>query len=100
MGITTHHSEDGEEVTVSVAGRFDYRFYDSFKASISSIEGSHLVHVDLSQADYIDSSALGMLLILREKVGKVAEILLVDPSPDVARILSIANFDKLFAIKQ
>ena len=100
MGVTAHRSENGEEVTVTVDGRFDYRIYDSFKASYTSIESSRQVNVDLSKTDYMDSSALGMLLMLREHVGRAANILLVNPTPDVHRVLSIANFDKLFAIKQ
>ena len=99
MGVKTFHSESGEAVTVCVSGRFDYRFYDSFKASFPSVENSRQVTVDLSEADYIDSSALGMLLVLREKAVKAADVLLIAPTPDVARILSIANFDKLFAIQ-
>lgn len=63
------------------------------------MEESSQINVDLSEADYIDSSALGMLLVLREKVGEAANILLIAPTPDVARILSIANFDKLFSIE-
>lgn len=101
MGVTAQQSDNGQEVTVCVAGRFDYRVYESFKASYSSIadEGKQ-INVDLSQTDYMDSSALGMLLMLREHVGRAAKILLVNPTPDVMRVLSIANFDKLFAIKQ
>lgn len=101
MGVTAQQSENGQQVTVSVAGRFDYRLYDSFKASYSSIDGeSTQVNVDLSQTEYMDSSALGMLLMLREHVGRAVEILLVGPKPDVMRVLAIANFDKLFSIEQ
>ncbi len=100
MGVTAHRSENGEEVTVTVAGRFDYRVYDSFKASYTAIDNGQQINVDLSKTEYMDSSALGMLLMLREHVGKAADILIVNPTPDVHRVLSIANFDKLFAIKQ
>lgn len=101
MGVTAQQSDNGQEVTVCVAGRFDYRVYDSFKASYTSIaDQGKQINVDLSQTDYMDSSALGMLLMLREHVGRAAKILLVNPTPDVMRVLAIANFDKLFAIKQ
>lgn len=100
MGVTTERSNNGEETTVSVAGRFDYRIYDSFKASYTAIpEESTCINIDLSATDYMDSSALGMLLMLREHVGRAAKILLVNPTPDVRRVLSIANFDKLFSIR-
>lgn len=100
MAVTAQESDNGEEVTVSIDGRFDYRVYDSFKASYSSIaQDSKQINVDLSKTDYMDSSALGMLLMLREHVGRAVNILLVEPTPDVMRVLAIANFDKLFSIK-
>ena len=100
MSVVSEHSKDGEEVTVSVAGRFDYRVYDSFKASFSNIENdSVVVNVDLSGTEYMDSSALGMLLMLREHVGRAVNIMLVCPRPEVMRVLTIANFDKLFSIR-
>ena len=99
MSVVSEHSKDGE-VTVSVAGRFDYRVYDSFKASFISIgEDSKTVNIDLSETDYMDSSALGMLLMLREHVGRAVNVFLVNPTPDVMRVLTIANFDKLFSIR-
>ncbi len=100
MNVVAEHSQNGKEVTVSVAGRFDYRIYDSFKASFQEIdETQKTVNVDLSQTDYMDSSALGMLLMMREHVGRAVKICLVNPSPDVMRVLAIANFDKLFSIR-
>jgi len=100
VSVVSEQSENGDEVTVSVAGRFDYRIYDSFKASFSNInEESKTVNVDLSETEYMDSSALGMLLMLREHAGRAVKVFLVNPTPDVMRVLTIANFDKLFSIR-
>lgn len=100
MSVVSEQSTDGEEVTVSVAGRFDYRIYDSFKASFHNIDESRkVINVDLSKTDYMDSTALGMLLMMREHVGRAIKICLVNPTPDVMRVLTIANFDKLFSIR-
>jgi anti-anti-sigma factor len=53
----------------------------------------------LSATDYLDSSALGMLLILRDKVsGNKDLVVLKGAAADVKKILQIANFDKLFTI--
>ena len=47
----------------------------------------------------MDSSALGMLLLLRDHAGgDNADIALMNISPDVRKILAISNFDKLFKI--
>ncbi len=101
MSVISEQSNNGDEVTVSVAGRFDYRIYDSFKASFHDIDESRkAVNVDLSKTDYMDSSALGMLLMMREHLGRAVKICLVNPTPDVMRVLTIANFDKLFSIRQ
>ena len=100
MGVVSENSAKGDEVTVAVSGRFDYRIYDSFKASFQGIdENRKTVNVDLSETDYMDSTALGMLLMMREHVGRAVKICLVNPPPDVMRVLTIANFDKLFSIR-
>jgi len=86
---------------VCVSGCFDYRVYESFKASYQALpEDSPCISVDLTETDYLDSSALGMLLMLREHFGRAADILLVNPRPDVLRVLAVANFDKLFSIRR
>ena len=46
-----------------------------------------------------DSSALGMLLLLRDhEGGEDACISVINTSPDVRKILAISNFEKLFDI--
>jgi anti-anti-sigma factor len=49
--------------------------------------------------NFLDSSALGMLLLLRDHAGgEHARIRLVNCSSDVRKILTISNFSKLFHI--
>ena len=48
---------------------------------------------------YLDSSALGMLLLLRDHAGgDTANIKIVNCNPDVKKILTISNFEQLFSI--
>lgn len=55
--------------------------------------------VDLSEATYLDSSALGMLLLLRDHVGgDDSDVRVVHATADVRKILAISNFEKLFDI--
>ena len=55
--------------------------------------------VDLKEATYVDSSALGMLLLLRDHAGgDSSEIRVINSNPDVLKIFNISNFDKLFDI--
>ena len=54
---------------------------------------------DLTEFDYIDSSALGMLLVLREHSGgEMARIEITHCRPEVHKILLSAHFDRLFSI--
>lgn len=100
MSINTTVSESGDKVTISVAGKFDFQLYDEFRASYANTGGSGVEYVvDLSATDYLDSSALGMLLLLREHAGgEASNIEISRVPPQVRKILDIANFGKLFRI--
>ncbi|MNO07328.1 STAS domain protein [compost metagenome] len=55
--------------------------------------------MDLKGTTYLDSSALGMLLLLRDHAGgERAQIRLANCNPDVRKILAISNFEQLFQI--
>jgi anti-anti-sigma factor len=57
-------------------------------------------HIDLADSDYLDSSALGMLLALRDHAGgDSADITIVNAIPDVKKILVITKLDELFKIE-
>ena len=62
-------------------------------------DGIKDIHVDLGNVAYLDSSALGMLLVLREKVTPQARIDLVNCNKDIRNILEISNFQKLFTLQ-
>ncbi len=100
MGISTTVSDGGDKVTIAVAGKFDFQLYDEFRASYADTAGSGVAYVvDLSDTEYLDSSALGMLLLLREHAGgEASKIEIRQASPEVRKILDVANFGKLFRI--
>ena len=100
MGINTTVSETGSKVTISVAGKFDFQLYDEFRASYADTAGNGVEYVvDLSDTEYMDSSALGMLLLLREHAGgESSSIEITQASVEVRKILDVANFGKLFKI--
>ncbi len=91
-------SDDGRSVTIVVAGKFDFQLYEEFRTAYSSTAGSGVSYeVDLSDTEYLDSSALGMLLLLREHAGgENSQVEITRASPEVRKILQVANFGKLF----
>ncbi|MBN4054168.1 STAS domain-containing protein [Nitrospira defluvii] len=84
-------------------GRFDYHANNIFRKTYKkNLEGKDKleIEVDLGGVDYIDSSALGMLLLLKDKAeNNKRSVCLVNCNEMVRQILDIANFEKMFKIK-
>lgn len=94
------HSE-GRTRTLRIDGKFDFKLHRCFRELYEQAppEIDRYV-IDLARTDYMDSSALGMLLLLREHVGGERQcVQIVNCRPEIRRILEIANFDKLFEIR-
>lgn len=100
MGINMTVSEGGNKVTIAVTGKFDFQLYDEFRAAYANTAGNGVAYVvDLSDTEYLDSSALGMLLLLREHAGgEASNVEISEASADVRKILDVANFGKLFKL--
>ncbi len=98
MGIDASLKSD--TLYIKVSGRFDFGVHNEFRQALKLIgNGVKRIEVDFSATDYLDSSALGMLLVLRDKVsGAKTVIEILHVKPEVRKILEIANFDKLFNI--
>lgn len=98
MSISSTVSEDGREVTIKVDGRFDFSTYQSFRDAYSRAESPTARFViDMTRIDYIDSSALGMLLLLRQRAGgDTARIRLFGCGSEVQKIFEVSRFDRLF----
>ena len=95
------------ETIISVNGLFDYEMLSKFKTSYSNETNETLCGrrfiVDLAGTEYIDSSALGMLNVLRVLVGIPEEnggatVEIINARPAIRKILEIANFDRLLKI--
>ncbi len=100
MSITSEISADETTVTIKISGRFDFSTHQEFMQAYKAYpKGEKLFVVDLAQAEYLDSSAMGMLLQLREHSGNVDRKVVLKNANDAVRdVLAIANFEKLFQI--
>ena len=100
MAIETKLNTQAQTLEIKISGRFDFSVHQDFrKATQLASSGVSTIVVDMSEADYVDSSALGMLLVLRDKVDERKEAISIkNANPEVRKILDIANFDKLFTL--
>lgn len=101
MAITSTMSPDEGVLTLYIEGRFDFSAHQEFRASYEQLEPPpSRYQVDMRATNYLDSSALGMLLLLRDYAGgDNSEIEIINTSPEVRKILTISNFDQLFDIR-
>ena len=101
MSISQKISDDGKTVMIIIKRHFDYKVSSEFRDAYRHITGQESVdyHVDLRDVDYMDSSALGMLLLLREHAKRRGgEVIIECPSEPIDKILKVANFEQLFTI--
>jgi anti-anti-sigma factor len=100
MSILSTTSTDGRGLIISIQGRFDFSAHQEFRESYEKrTDEPDEYCVDMKQTTYLDSSALGMLLLLRDHAGgDNAQIKIVNCNADVKKILTISNFEQLFAI--
>lgn len=101
MTITATPSNDGSQLTIAVHGRFDFSALQLFRNAYENVEQPPKNYVvDLSESDYLDSSALGMLLALRDYAGgDEANIKITNCNQDVKKILVITKLDELFSVE-
>lgn len=89
--------------TLTMSGRFDFSAHRSFKDAYDPLlKQKGITHLEINLADvaYMDSSALGMLLLLHERAqAEGREVVLCRANPTIMQILDIANFAKLFTIR-
>lgn len=90
------------DAQVRLSGRFDFNAHRDFRAAYEPLMDDAAVRsvtIDLAGVDYLDSSALGMLLMVRDKAGAAnKKLTLSNARAGVRQVLDIANFGKLFQI--
>lgn len=101
MSISTN--QIGQTGRIRMSGRFDFVVHREFKHSYENMLNDPTIHeieVDMQQLDFLDSTALGMLMLLRERALLVSKpIVISNPSKNVFMLLDVANFDQLFITK-
>jgi len=96
-------SEKGRS-TVVLRGRFTFAAHAAFREvlmqDLDRMVSDRILTLDLSSVEFVDSAALGMLLLAREaarkRSGKVA---LRGATGQVQRMLSVSKFETMFLIE-
>ena len=103
MSGTISVTREDQETVINIKGRFNFEMHSQFRAAYQdetagTNKGRRFV-IDLTGTEYIDSSALGMLLLLREEAGtNESDIEITNARSEIRKILETANFQRLFKI--
>lgn len=99
MNIKTEYSTYVDTLKIIISGKFTHAVHPEFTSAYKSLPPSNRRKyiIDLAAAEYMDSAALGMLLVLRERSGgDHSQITLSGAKDDVKKILDISGFERLF----
>jgi anti-anti-sigma factor len=90
------------ERSLVIPKRFDFgyhkQFTDQYQAVLDSDDVTDIA-LDFSRVSYLDSSALGMMVLFQKKAkSKNINVRIRGAKDSAKEILQIANFDRLFDI--
>ncbi len=103
MSFSVNTKNTNGTLELHLSGRFDFNanqiFRKAYQNGLDNTVTSYVV-LDFSGVEYMDSSALGMLLLLKDYGDKENKrIELINCQDTVREILDIVNFGKLFTIR-
>lgn len=88
-------------MVIKVKGRFDFSCHTAFREAYTTAREAAEFIVDMEEASYMDSAALGMLLLLREHAQQNGgRVTITNCRGQTYDVLQIANFHRLFKILQ
>ncbi len=100
MSSVTHEYDTSEKkLTIHVNDQFNFNIYGQFRDSYRELSTDDVkqIEINLNNTSYIDSAALGMLLLLDEHFNS-APMSITHCSETVFNLLKVANFDRKFTV--
>ena len=96
---TTNNS--GEETVLTVKGEVDIQVApDLWKVMQDAFGGARSLKIELKDVSYIDSSGIATLLKgLKYANDNKIEYAILDPSPQVLKVIELAHLHTLFSIE-
>lgn len=99
----TESPNGGQYVSLALRGYLDAHTVNDFESFMDdSIEkGSRRFLLDISELNYISSAGIGAIMSLTQRLRRAeGELVLVQPSDKVFRILDKLGFTKIFRLAQ
>lgn len=86
-----------------MTGRFTFSDNQKFKSILDMVRAPdrpvHTVDLDLSKLEFVDSAALGMLLLLKDECAtRNISLTLLNPRGQVEKMFELSRFQTIFNI--
>lgn len=101
MNVSMDKVNQQQTLIIEMGEKFDFSKVEAFRSAYQDLDSDvkHIT-VDLAKTEYMDSSALGMLLNMQKVLTQRTLTFSIENSrPPVERILKISRFDKKFIIR-
>lgn len=86
-------------VVIQITGDFIFSLQKEFRNAYENLNSKKTIIIDLRETTYMDSSALGMILILNDKVSRSGStIKVINCKEAIKRIFLMTNLDKIIEI--
>jgi anti-sigma B factor antagonist len=94
--------EVGTAYVVRLAGELDLYNAGQVRTALAdaSAQAPERIVVDLGEVEFIDSTALGILIETRTKLDNRGGLLLAAPGLETRRALQISGLDRIFAVHE
>ena len=91
----------GDARVVRLGGELDLYNAAEVRSALAdaSAQFPERIVVDLSEVEFIDSTALGVLIEIRAKLNNRDGLLLAAPGLETRRALEVSGLDKLFVVR-
>jgi HptB-dependent secretion and biofilm anti anti-sigma factor len=97
-------SIDAPTMTLALTGRFTFTDYQSFRDVLGALANAQSVDtlvVDLAGLDFIDSSAIGMLMVANDEAkARRQKMTIINARAQVAKALEIVAIDQVIHIQK
>lgn len=92
----------GRTAVMQLAGQFVFTSHKVLRDACRRLlqdPATECIQLEMSKVEYLDSSALGMLLLMKEKLTTASkEIQIKGAQGLVLQVLEVAKFDRMFTL--
>ena len=92
-------TENGNEVTLKLRGCLDTTATSEFATAIDGTEGAASLVLDMSELEFISSSALRQLVATKKRRGADFTIALVGMNEVVREVFDVTGLDEIFEVR-